>query len=237
MKKGIITAILQLAVFIGYAQHEKEVYQMKNNAIVENILRKFDPGSSTCLTPTFSVGSYAELIVSQKFDDNTIVVVLSSNDAGDGMAEINKYYCISKTTLETYFRKKSKPDIGILAVPFKMRIYPLKIMAGNSVGPYIGHKFYHKNSTTSTLLGFASLTNVPLNDVNEKVPQTKWGLGLGGGYVWTVTGNFQVGLISGVDFFEGVDKWVYKFQPWLSLSIGYNFISQKKEEETLKNAE
>ena len=64
-----------------------------------------------------------------------------------------------------------------------MRISPFKIMAGNTIGLYIGKSFYHDNGTSSTLLAFASLTNVPLNDLNEEVPQTKWEL------VWDIYGK------------------------------------------------
>ncbi len=236
MKITITTIFFILTTIYANAQSFKEVFVMKDDANVENILKRFDTGYENCGTDLFSVGSLAQLIISRKLDDNTFVVVLSKNNSGANMAEINKYYCISKASLDNYFKRKAKPQIGILTVPFKFRIDPIKVMAGNTVGPFIGKKFYHQNGTSSTLLTFASLTNVPLNDLNASVPETKWGLGLGTGYVWTIAENFQTGIITGIDLFEGVESWPYKFQPWLSLSIGYSFTSTKKEEQTLNLA-
>jgi hypothetical protein len=236
MKTIITTVFFILTTIIANAQSPKEVFVMKDDANVENILKRFDTGNDNCSADVFSVGPFAQLIISRKLDDNTFIVVLSKNNSGDNMAEINKYYCISKASLDNYFKRKAKPEIGILTVPFKLRIDLIKVMAGNTVGPFIGKKFYHQNGTSSTLLTFASLTNVPLNDLNASVPETKWGLGLGAGYVWTIAENFQTGIITGIDLFEGVESWPYKFQPWLSLSIGYSFTSTKKEEQTLNLA-
>jgi hypothetical protein len=236
MKTTITTVIFILMTIYTNAQSPKEVFVMKNDANVDNILKRFDTGNDNCGLDLYSVGSYARLIISRKLDDSTFVVVLSKNNSGDNMAEINKYYCISKSSLDNYFKRKAKPEIGILTVPFKLRIDPIKVMAGNTVGPFIGKKFYHQNETSSILLIFASLTNVPLNDLNASVPETKWGLGIGTGYVWTIAENFQTGIITGIDLFEGVESWPYKFQPWLSLSIGYSFTSTKKEEQALNLA-
>lgn len=236
MKTTITTLTFILMSIFTIAQSPKEVFIMKDEAIVDNILKRFYPENDNCGTDLFSVGSYAQLIISNIKDDNTIIIVLSKNNIGEKMGEINKYYCISKSSLNNYFKRKAKPEIGILSVPFKLRFDPIKVMAGNSVGPFIGKKFYHQNGTSSTLLSFASLTNVPLNDLNSSVPETKWGLGLGAGYVWTIAENFQLGIISGIDLFEGVESWPYKFQPWFSLSIGYSFTSTKQVEQTLKLA-
>jgi hypothetical protein len=231
------SAILFLAFFQSLGQAPKEVFVLKNDVTVNNIIKRFNPETESCLLELYSVGGYAQLIVFKKLDNNTIIVVLSKNNSGGNMAEINKFYCISTIALETYFKKKGKPEIGILSVPFKLRVDPIKIMAGNTVGPFIGKKFYHQNGTSSTLLTFASLTNVPLNDLNASVPETKWGLGIGGGYVWTLGENFQTGIISGIDLFEGVETWPYKFQPWLSLSIGFTFTTNRNEERAINAAD
>lgn len=235
MKSITVTIGLLIIVNMSIAQQEKEVYVPKNDVDIENIFKEFNLETRTCGTAVFSVGKHAELVVSETIGD-IVVVVLSTNTEGSGMARIRKFYCIRKSDLNLYFNKKSKPEVGILTVPFKFRFSPIKVMAGSTIGPYIGKPFYHDNGTSSTILGFASLTNVPLNDLNEDVPETKWGLGVGVGYVWKVSGNFQTGVISGIDLFEGVETWPYKFQPWVSLSIGYSFTTRQNEEETLRQA-
>lgn len=215
---------------------EKDVYIMKDRVNSISILYIFDTNLNKCETKALAVGSLAELVYSRVLDDDTHIIVLSGNNKGENMAVINRYFCISNSALVNYFKKKEKPEVGILAIPFKFRIDPVKVMAGNTIGPFVGKKFEHSNRTSSILLGFASLTNVPLNDLNSSVPETRWGLGLGLGYVWTVSDNFQTGFLSGVDLFEGVEDWPYKFQPWISLSIGYTFTSTKKEEAALNSA-
>lgn len=237
MKTLLILVLLFLATLSGYSQSPKEVYHLKNDVTVDNILNRFDTSNDLCGSDSYSVGSEAQIIIARIYDITTYIVVLSKNNKGTNMATPGKYYCISKASLDNYFEKYGSPDYGILTVPFKLRIDPIKVMAGNTVGPFIGKRYLHQNGTSSTLLCFASLTNVPLNDLNEDVPETKWGVGLGCGYVWTIADNFQAGVISGIDLFEGVETWPYKFQPWLSLSIGFSFTSTKKEEELILLAE
>lgn len=233
----LVTWLLFLVSGTAAAQGKEDVYVMRNTANVAGILATYDTQSAACGTTTFDAGQYARLVVANTLDNDRLLVVLARNSAGEGMAAIRTYYCITKSNLNTYFKpKEGGTEIGVVTVPFKMRFGPMKLMAGNTIGPFIGRRFGSVNGNHSTALGFASLTNVPLNDINDDVPETKWGLGLGAGWVWSVRRDFQVGVVSGVDLFEGVEKWKYGYKPWLSLSIGYAFLNRSAEAEVLKSA-
>lgn len=235
--KATIFILLQLCSLHALSQDFKEadVYKLKKHKVnlkIDSVLSRYNTGNRSCGKKIWSVDQYANLVIGKKINENTITVTLQRNGSGDDMAQIGYMYCIDPMDLNDYFRPRAKFEVGVLSVPFKMRVDPIKFMAGNSIGPCIGVRFRNIEPVV-----FCSLTNVPLNDMNSAVPETKWGLGFGCGIVGFVQNNFQLGLISGIDLFEGVESWEYRYQPWLSLSIGYSFFTpSKKQQETLKNA-
>jgi hypothetical protein len=161
---------------------------------------------------------------------NTYLVVLTKNNKGAGMGAIDQLYCIGKDNLNQFFRATRGWEVGVLTVPFKLRYDPVKVMAGNTLGGFFGRGI----GKAATFGAFGGLTNVPLSDTNSDVPQTKWGVGGGLGFIWTPVGSFQLGLISGVDLFEGVEDWHYGYKPWFSFSIGYAFLSSNRDKEAAK---
>lgn len=138
-------------------------------------------------------------------------------------------YCISESDLNSYCMDFSFSDFGILDVPFKGRLSPFKILPGGTLGGYYGRKFINQHSKASTLMAFGGISSIPLNDINSDVIDTQLGFTIGGGYVWYIANGFQIGLIGGWDFFDGVNTWAYKYQPWVSFNIGYGFTSNAKQ--------
>lgn len=207
-----------------------DAYEMRQNVIVTGQLRAYDTATSSCSPEGQNLGGYAKLIVFAPGPEaHEVVVVLKNNNQGTAelpMADAGELYCLSELALQQYFQKTdSSLAYGVVTVPFKMRFNPLRLMAGGSLGGYLGKTIIRSNDFTGTAFGFASLTNVPLSDLDNLVPETKWGVALGLGFVMNVAGEFQAGVVSGIDLFEGAGDWPYKYKPWVSLSIGYGFLS------------
>src|SRR5690606_34993546 len=103
---------------------------------------------------------------------------------------------------------------------------PFSISPGGTLGYYIGRRFNKRNFTNS-LVAFSGLSAIPLNNINSDIVDTKMGITGGAGWIWYVEEDFQIGLLTGVDLFDGVDKWTYGYQPWVSFNIGYSFATKK----------
>lgn len=190
----------------------------------------------SCGTETFSAQINTVIELVNKFGDRWSVKVYRAYE-GDNQIEkkIGKTYCISEDDLNRFFIDFTKLDYGILTVPFKVRFDPFKIFPGGTIGGFVGRKFVRQRST-STLLGFAGLSSIPLNNINSDVIDTQLGITGGAGYVWYVLEGFQVGFIAGIDLFDGVNSWPYKYQPWASFNIGYAFTSQSREKNQKLNS-
>ena len=236
--RSLAMALLLLGTMpeLSVCQERGDVYVRRESGTVKGILFDFANGSNSCGTIGLAISGSATLVFISVVDANNLLVGLSENALGDDFAVKDKYYCISKAKFDFYFQPKRGPEIGIVTVPFKLRFSPIKVMAGNTIGPFVGARLGKSKDSYATLLGFAGLSNVPLNDLNNEVPQTRWGVGIGGGLVWTVQRSFQIGAISGVDLFEGVEDWPYRFQPWVSLSIGYAFTNTNKNADVAARA-
>lgn len=203
------------------AQEPGDVYYYQFDNTKRDIVTLFQ---GSCQTTTADIGRKAEIKIIQalagdKFEIG-IVWNMANDEAGENFALTANNYCISKKDLSTYFRStKIRSDFGVLAVPFKLRFDPVQITAGGELGGYWGPYI----SRNTALIFHAGLTFISLNDVNSDTPETKLGVTGGLGFVKKVTNEFQIGVVSGIDVFEGVEDWPYKFQPWLSLQVGWQF--------------
>jgi len=235
---ALATVLLSVA---ARAQTVDDIWQMRGNVVIDGLLYSYDAASGTCGTaalPNQQLGGLAKVliykIVTPKAGTTAYAIILKSNNS-DGptgtFAKIARLYCLSDSGLKDNFSPQ-EPLLtgGVLSVPFKLRFAPVKIMSGGAIGGFVGHKFHHTKDIASTVLAFASLTNVPLNDLNNKVPETQWGLGTGAGWVLTIPDNFQVGVVAGWDIFSWPADWPYKKTPWLSVSIGYSFVGPQKQD-------
>jgi hypothetical protein len=41
-----------------------------------------------------------------------------------------------------------------------------------------------------------------------------------------VSKNFQIGVVTGTDLFDGASDWSYGYEPWLSVQIGFKFTKE-----------
>ncbi len=239
MKKFTLTILFSLFISFGFAQKVDDKYVHKYDVPRKDVFFTFDAGK--CGDKGYAAGEYASFKIVSVIDDNTYEVVLTNNNVDDPddypgfeFAKMrNHYYCISKDVIETYFRKAGvRVDFGTLVVPFKLRFDPVSITAGGELGGFLG--FYLGKSNFMPLV-HAGFTFVSLNDANAEVPETKLGFTGGVGFVSQFGPRFEAGLISGIDLFEGVEDWQYKYSPWLSLQIGYSFTKRRQVPNTPTN--
>jgi hypothetical protein len=205
-----------------------DIYKVECN--LKNSLRDFDIDQDVCGTNKFSVQENSLLMVVKVLNPQTIIfkAYKAFKSQSDSINEIrlDETYCMSSDKLG-YLKLQNQTETGFLTIPFKLRVKPVKVYFGGNLGYFIGHR-YDKRQISKTLLGFAGLSTVELNDINSDVPQTKLGVTMGGGYVWKLRNDFQVGVITGIDIFDGVEDWAYKFQPWVAFGIGFKFTSRSE---------
>lgn len=211
------------------AQSVVNTYRIATVDLIGN-LKEFNTQTGQCGTHTFNCLRNTVVEVIRELNNGSIYVVsIYVKTSSDTKAvTFDQLYCISKADLfdNNYFREYSKIDYGILAVPYKMRFAPFSIYPGGTLGMYVGRKFNKKNFSNS-IVAFGGLASIPLNNINSDIVDTKLGFSAGAGWIWYVAQDFQIGLITGIDLFDGVDKWTYKYQPWLSFNIGYSFATKK----------
>ena len=226
MKKAFVLVSLFLFACNCYSitsPNAGEIYRVKIN-LTDNF-HDFNTATSTCGATTFDAEQNTLIsVVSVLPGANMVVVQVVRAFKGVHQVTVNATYCISQSDLSLWCELYDPSDSGILSIPFKLRFAPTTFSTGGTIGYYVGHKFEGRASST-TLLGFAGLGLISLNDISSKTPDSKLGLTIGGGYVWkpSTDKDFQVGIITGVDIFEGADQWVYKYWPWVSLSVGFTF--------------
>lgn len=229
MKRLILITFLCIASLLSYSQPDPtKTYFYQGKATIDSVLYSVT-GAATCTNSSFSLGYKSEIKFVQVLAGDRYLIELVGNLANsrpnDNFAEINKRYCISKDFFDNNFKDtappKTRKDFGILAVPFKVRVDPIQITAGGELGGYFG--WYLGDRSSSVAILHAGLTFISLNDINSETPETKVGFTGGIGFINKVNENFQLGLITGVDLFEGVEDWEYGYQPWVSLEIGYKF--------------
>ncbi len=122
---------------------------------------------------------------------------------------------------------------GVLALPLKLRFKtddaPYSFNTSASIGPYVGYQLSSGTHFTHTVFVFGGLTIIPISDINAKEVENASGGSIGGGIVTNIAGlldNLQIGAVVGADFLGGNRgrAWVYEGKPWLSFSIGFQFL-------------
>jgi hypothetical protein len=193
-------------------------------------LNVFKSLSSTCGTQNYDCAKGTVVEVIRELDNGAkyVVAIYIKTSSEPSAVNFDTLYCITKADLfdNNYFRPYSKIDHGVLAIPYKMRFAPFSIFPGGTLGYYVGKKINKKNFVNSIVF-FGGISTIPLNNINSDIVDVKLGFSAGAGWIWYVEQDFQIGLIGGIDLFDGVDTWTYKYQPWLSFNIGYSFATKK----------
>ena len=219
---------LSLLILLGYycnaaaLPNQNETYRVKID-LVDNF-HDFSTATKTCGTTLYNAEKNTIFsVIKVLTPQNMAIVEVIRAFKGINQVSVGSTYCISVDDIDSYCEKFDPTDSGILSIPFKLRFSPTTFTPGGTIGYYIGHKY--EGRTTATLLGFAGLTLISLNDINSETPDSRLGLTIGGGYVWKLKTDtdFQIGIITGIDIFKGADQWPYKYWPWVSLSIGFTF--------------
>jgi hypothetical protein len=228
--ENIKLALMAISIFLSstvIGQTSGEFKYPRGFADVTNVVKIYS--SNSCGSETFDIGGgkYRIKFIS-KIDDNIYLIEIVTNKPNikstDKYADVKYPYCISKADYENKFASNppsnSRTAYGMLAVPFKLRFNPTTIAPGGELGGFYGWFLCNSNWLFVT---HAGLTSIALNDVNAATPDNKLGFTGGIGFINDVGKNFQFGVVSGIDLFDGVDKWAYGYNPWISLQIGFKF--------------
>jgi hypothetical protein len=124
-----------------------------------------------------------------------------------------------------FYKRKWDFVHGLLVVPFKYRTGDGSLSGNSSIGYYAGTSFY---ADTYTLMPFisAGLTEISVNvDPDTDEVENASGLTVALGYIFKDSSNFQIGAVLGIDHLGGSkgNAWEYEDDPWISISVGYNF--------------
>jgi len=139
---------------------------------------------------------------------------------------VGTYFDIRDDNLQKAHR--SGWEYGALVIPFKLQLSQGKALSGSaSLGPYLGFRipFFDTGVIMSPVVfAGASTIAVPTASTGgQSSTQNLAGLSYGGGLVFSVKDNFQVGIILGADHVDSSANYTYNNKPWLSFEIGYSF--------------
>lgn len=242
MKKIILlicTFIVSINLVHSQGINVGDVYVLNYQGEIDGIFYDFNVSTNSCNSTNkpYNAGRFIRFVVENTnvSDADKVEVLIQNNDANgdsDRYAIYEKRYCISKSIINSYFKLINHLDHGALSIPFKLRFNPNDIFPGGSLGYYLGSRRYFKGSNvTTTIGGFLTLTTISLSDTgsakspNSTIPSTQLGVSAGLMWTWKIDQGFEAGIVSGVDFFNGADTWVYKYNPWVAFSIGFSFTS------------
>jgi len=204
-----------------------------DKALIKGIIHQYNTATGVCsdADASFDIGTQGEIQFVSNVQSDTSKYIIdvihnNANAAGskDNFATINNQYWVTNANYKTWFRSTPfssvRTSYGLLMVPFKLRFAPTTVTPGGDLGGYLG--WYIARSQWLFAV-HAGLTFVSLNDVNAQTPQTKTGFTGGLAFINDISSTFQIGFVSGVDVFDGADTWAYRYNPWVSLQIGFKF--------------
>ncbi|MGD9994951.1 MAG: hypothetical protein AB7S69_16750 [Salinivirgaceae bacterium] len=230
-KTTILFIGLFLFALITNGQNYGDIKYPRGFADVTDVVKVYNGG--TCGTTAYDIGGgYFKIKFISDIDGSNYLVEVMNNKVNssttDNYADVNNQYCITKNDYDNLFSKSSPSNCrtayGILAVPFKLRFNPTTVAPGGELGGFYG--CYIKNSNW-LFAAHAGLTSISLNNIDAETPENKIGFTGGIALINDLGENFQVGIVTGVDVFDGVDEWTYGYAPWLSLQIGFKFTKSK----------
>lgn len=187
---------------------------------IENIIDEGD----NCNSPKTKYTIGRKTIFKEVEDSDNIKTInfVYIKDAGGPLPELNKPYTLCKDNTKSYkYRRAGGIDTGILVIPYKVRSGDL--YGDSTLGPYIALK-----GSSISLLATFGLTQVSVAEATSGNVKTESGISYAVGLVWSVTNDFDVGLVAGKDHLSGAAGDAFEFQDktWWSFAIGYNFTTE-----------
>jgi hypothetical protein len=140
-----------------------------------------------------------------------------------GACENKIYYFTSEQKANLYLREWCSISHGTLVVPFKYRTKDGRLTGDSTIGYYFGKKIEWHDLDFIPLISFGiSAISTPFNETDT---DTELGVSAALGVILKHSGNFQTGIVCGIDHIGGDNSRDYKYQDnlWLSFMIGYNF--------------
>lgn len=117
-----------------------------------------------------------------------------------------------------------------LTVPFKYRFKlkdaPSALSTEFDISGAVGYSKSISGGPTITPVAFLGLAAIALGDTNSSEVETRVGLTGGLGFSFTISANFQIAAMGGVDLLTGsiAETWPYQNKVWVSVGIGYKFL-------------
>lgn len=140
-----------------------------------------------------------------------------------GACEDKIYYFTSRRKANLYLREWCSISHGTLVVPFKYRTEDGRLTGDSTIGYYFGKRIEWNDLDFIPLISFGiSAISTPLD---ENDTDTELGVSAALGVILKHSGDFQTGIVCGIDHIGGDNTISYKYQDdiWLSFMIGYNF--------------
>lgn len=224
-KITLFTCLLLLSAKI-HGQTRNDIRFPVGFADLKDVVQLYSGGN--CST-SYDIGSRGKIKFILDLGSGKYLIEVVRNNANSGTASNyadvdSNQYCISKSDYDNLFSDKaptnSRTAYGFLAVPFKLRFNPTTVAPGGELGGFYG--WFIKDSNW-IFAPHAGLTFISLNDINSATPENKTGFTFGLALINDVSKNFQIGIVSGVDLFDGADNWEYGYNPWLSVQFGFKF--------------
>jgi hypothetical protein len=181
-----------------------------------------DPDKGTLLVVRFS--SVAERTFAKKGVKAFYVSRLSGhgNINQAPLVSMGINYILPKEALpQSDYEIGSGVEVGVLTIPFRMQLTDGELSAGGSLGGYAGYRTKVFGVTTS-FIGAAGLSFVPISNINSSHVDTKTGVTLAFGIIFVLAPPAQIGFILGTDML-GSTSYQYNGKGWITFSVGYAF--------------
>lgn len=114
---------------------------------------------------------------------------------------------------------------GALVIPFKYYYSSTKDMTGGgTLGAYMGNRYSVLGLGVKAIV-FIGATSIPVDqNVNgQPTSQNLTGFSYGVGFVGDIKKDFQFGVVFGTDRVSEASQYSRNAQPWLAVSLGFNF--------------
>jgi hypothetical protein len=140
-----------------------------------------------------------------------------------GVKKYELYFFDNSHNPFIYFREWTSLAHGTLIVPFKLRTKDGQLTGDATLGYYVGKVLKFRDLDLIPLIS-AGITPITVS-IDSENTETKLGVTAALGVVLKHSGNFQVGIVSGIDHLGGSagDEFEYENDFWVSFMVGYSF--------------